>query len=345
MSQQDQPVETAGDKLPPPASWSAGGVPPPMTAEEMEKALENSRRIREFRIKALQVWLQSQHKAAGITSLHGSDDPYFEEWALHELWQISGGGTIECIQPPNRVQLDNGHWAYQCTWRARHRYLGQVDGHGIASSGDQFLGTNKGRTLEQVNPHNIAQAASTRAKRSAMEEILGTQGYTWAELNALSDGRLPAGFDEQGAPIFPKAGDRAPPPKAPPPPKKATQDPVQPQAPAAPATQAELTLEQLSQAMPPDSWKKEPGPNPKGAPDNPCPPLDYLVNQVIGTKLLTPEELQAHARLRRGFKGPSIREADPELHGLLASDCVRCLKWVRAALPAWNKKTAETIAF
>jgi hypothetical protein len=362
------PVETLGQQMPPPPSWSASGAPPAMSAETMEQALADSRRIREFRIRVLQVWLQSQHKAAGVMPLEQSDTPYFEEWALHELWQISGGGTIECVRQPTRIALEGGHFSYECTWRAKHRYLGQVDGHGIATSGDKFLGTNEGgksqkRALVAVNPHNIAQAASTRAKRSALEEILGTQGYTWPELHRLSEGRLPWGFDGVDAdgypiPVFDNPpGDKPPPaPRGQATPAKAAPAPAAPKptpspAPAAakpsaaPAPSAEPTPDQLAQALPPDSWKKEPGPMPDGGPDNPVPPLQYIAKQVIGAKLLTPEELQAHAKLRRGFKGDKLQEANPELHGELAGDCVRCLKWIRAALPAWNKKMAEAISF
>lgn len=361
MSENTPAVETAGQGLPPPATWNASGVPPAMTQEEMEKALENSRRLRDFRTQVLKIWLQSDHKRSGVTTLHQSDFPYFEEWALHELWQISGGGTIECVRQPTRVEQGNGHFYYECTWRARHRYLGTVDGHGIASSGDTFLGTNEEgrakaesqgkdfnekRPLGAVNPHNIAQAASTRAKRSALEEILGTQGYSWSELNRLSP-RIPSGFDAKGEPIFTPAADAPAPPRTPPPPKAAAPAaPAQPKAPPAPPAKAvDPTPDQLAQPMPPDSWKKEPGPMPEGDASNRIPPLEYLAKQILGAKLVTPEELQAHAKLRRGFKGDSIRDANPELHTELAGDCARCLRWVRAALPAWNKRVAETISF
>ena len=351
------PVETAGQQLQPPASWSAsGGLPPPMTAEEMTKALENSRRLKAYRVQVLMIWLQSQHKRAGVAELKQSaDKPYFEEWALHELWQISGGGAIECVQQPKRVETGGGHYYYECIWRARHRYLGTVDGHGIASSGDAFLGTNEAgrakaesegkpfdekRPLGAVNPHNIAQAASTRAKRSALEEILGTQGYTWPDLDAIQAGKVPA-----DGPGEPRAQAPAPAPTPNPASTAASAPGPKPASAPAPAAASAagpapvgLTPEQLAQRKPPAGWTAQPGPEPKMVDGQRIAPLGYLASQVVNAKLVTPEELMAHARLRHGFKGEVLKAADPALITEIATDVVACLRWVKAALPAMQSK-------
>lgn len=350
------PVETAGQQLEPMPQEATVelGAPQILTPEQMAKALENARRVRKMKVEALAVALQHESRPDAIRTDMG--EPYFSEWFLHDLWAMTGGGRLSCIQPPKRHQLEGGHYYFEAVWRAEHRYFGSVDGNGIASSGDKFLGTNEGgkhqkRQLEAVNPHLIANHASTRAKRNAMEELLGTQGWTWELLKRLRAGEsvdlreLEAGARELPQESQPSAfggGQQAAAPSAYDGAHAAQPEPP-PQQPAA-QPEGGYTPEELKLAERPRGTK-EPGPGvPMGQDGNRVAPGAYL-GQLVKSQRVTPEELLAHARLRHGFNGSGLRDAPVDLQGNVAWACAQDLGWVKLAAQYVVESVEDDIPF
>lgn len=354
------PVETYGQGLPkdPPQSMiqPLGSPALALTREDMEKAMETARRIRQLKIDALSMALQNEAREDAVTKLkRGNGGPYFSEWFLHDLWAITGGGRLSCIQPPTRHALEGGHYYYACAWRAEHRWFGSVDGFGIASTRDPFLGENEkeddegkvtGRSLEDVSPHNLAQHASTRAKRNALEELLGTQGWNWELLRRLRAGQSVNLKDLQAEGTPPPQGPApaaAPPPPAPlvvskailpgVPPAPAAQPPATPP-PAAVAFRLEtVTKEQAKGMTAPAGFPRAPGPPPgKDAAGTREPVMAYL-GRLVQSGAVAPDELLAHAKLRMAFKGAGIQAAPPEVQEGVAMACATDLSWVKAAKP------------
>ena len=138
--------------------------------------------------------------------------PYFTEAGLQFAWGMinmlfGGGGSMSFARivsdaepgplreeiEPHHAGGELGHYRYRTKVVIEHPTIGRVEGFGIASSLDKFLGTNRGKTsrqgkmktLDAVDENAVMQHSRTRALRSVYEEICRTQNMSWEQLHAL----------------------------------------------------------------------------------------------------------------------------------------------------------------
>lgn len=168
------------------------------TPAKLALALEQTRNLMEYKAEVLKLAISQ----ARPQDVENHDGPYFRAYFCRRMLGMLGAGQTQVLSPPKRVDEPDGHFSYWCIVGVTHPAFGTFTGYGSAHSMDKFLGTNadawkekangRGRRLEEVSRHNIAQHAITRAEGSALRKMLGLSGLTWDDLKGL-------GFNPGGA--------------------------------------------------------------------------------------------------------------------------------------------------